>query len=395
MIKMKQLLMAAAIAILFTACDNGKTMIKGTATGIEEMTLIDVGGEKPDTMATVAVADGKFSYEIKADSMSLYFLYAGERFAIPLFIAPGETVELEMNVADEGSTYEVSGSPESERVKKITMVVEEAMVKVDSLGTILQTAQQDSNFAMMKMQLDSAFRNIVENAAERYRKMIDENPGSIANVFIFSQSIGQNPVLSPQEDFEYVEKVGEGLKKEYPDMAITENFNQNVEKMRQQVEMQKQMEQIQQGVSQGKEAPEIALPNPNGEIMKLSDLRGKVVLVDFWAAWCRPCRAENPNLVRIYNEYKDEGFEVFSVSLDGVERQQNPKEQWVAAIEQDQLNWDTHVSDLQGWQSSVVPKFGFQGIPYTVLVDRDGKIIATKLRGPELEAKLKEVLGKS
>jgi peroxiredoxin len=134
--------------------------------------------------------------------------------------------------------------------------------------------------------------------------------------------------------------------------------------------------------------PEIELPTPEGGTMKLSDLRGKVVLLDFWASWCRPCRAENPNVVRVYNKYKNKGFDILSVSLD---RSRGP---WLQAIEKDKMTWH-HVSDLKYWQSVAAKTYRVSSIPATFLLDKDGKIIAKNLRGPALEAKLKEVLGSS
>jgi peroxiredoxin len=136
----------------------------------------------------------------------------------------------------------------------------------------------------------------------------------------------------------------------------------------------------------GAAAPEISLPNPEGEVIKLSELQGKVVLIDFWASWCGPCRRENPNVVKVYDKYKDKGFEILGVSLD------RSKDRWVKAIEQDGLEW-LHVSDLKFWQSVAAKTYGVSSIPYTVLVDREGKIIASRLRGPSLEAKLAEIFG--
>jgi thiol-disulfide isomerase/thioredoxin len=132
--------------------------------------------------------------------------------------------------------------------------------------------------------------------------------------------------------------------------------------------------------------PEISLANPDGKIIKLSDLKGKVVLIDFWASWCGPCRAENPNVVKMYQKFKNKGFTVFSVSLD------EDATKWKEAIAKDQLEWDYHVSDLKGWKSSVVSTFGFEGIPYTVLVNKEGKIIGKNLRGEKLEETLNELL---
>jgi thiol-disulfide isomerase/thioredoxin len=136
----------------------------------------------------------------------------------------------------------------------------------------------------------------------------------------------------------------------------------------------------------GSVAPEIALKTPEGDSLKLSSLRGKYVLVDFWASWCGPCRRENPNVVKMYEKFKNKDFEILGVSLD---QQQEP---WVAAIKKDNLSWK-HVSDLQYWRSIVVGDYGIEGIPHTVLLDKEGKIIAKNLRGAALETKLTEVLG--
>ena len=140
------------------------------------------------------------------------------------------------------------------------------------------------------------------------------------------------------------------------------------------------------GINIGAIAPEINLKSPDGKLIALSSLKGKVVLLDFWASWCRPCRVENPNVVKLYNKYKDRGFTVYSVSLD-----QN-KDKWMAAITKDQLTWSNHVSELTGWKSSAGNKYGVSSIPKTFLIDANGKIIAYDLRGNDLEKKLSEIL---
>ena len=137
--------------------------------------------------------------------------------------------------------------------------------------------------------------------------------------------------------------------------------------------------------SVGALAPDLAYENPDGKIMKLSDLRGKVVLLDFWAAWCRPCRIENPNVVKMYKKYHEKGFDVYSVSLD------RSKADWVKAIEADGLIWPNHVSELQQWQSQAAKTYGVSAIPTTFLIGKDGRIIAKNLRGAALENALKEL----
>jgi peroxiredoxin len=138
-----------------------------------------------------------------------------------------------------------------------------------------------------------------------------------------------------------------------------------------------------------KEAPDFEMPDVNGTPVKLSSFRGKYVLVDFWASWCNPCRAENPNVVKAFDKYKGKNFTVLGVSLD----RPGQKENWLKAIKDDKLNW-TQVSDLQYWNSAVVGLYHLDGIPFNVLVDPQGKVIAEGLRGAQLLTKLEETLGR-
>lgn len=142
----------------------------------------------------------------------------------------------------------------------------------------------------------------------------------------------------------------------------------------------------------GTMAPEIAEKSPDGKILKLSSLKGKYVLIDFWASWCGPCRRENPNIVAAYHKYKNakfengKGFAIYSVSLD------KSSEPWINAIKQDKLDWEFHVSDLKGWNSKAGNDYGVVSIPFNYLIDPDGKIIAKNLRGQDLHFQMDKLL---
>ena len=159
--------------------------------------------------------------------------------------------------------------------------------------------------------------------------------------------------------------------------------------MKKSYDMQKaqaaQMQQQQDNSWVNKQAPDFSMPDANGKIVSLSSFKGKYLLVDFWASWCSPCRMENPNVVKAYNEFKDKNFTILGVSLD------KEKDPWQQAILADKLAW-TQVSDLKYWNSKAVEVFKFEGIPFNILIDPQGKIIAQELRGNDLENKLKEIL---
>ncbi|WBM74774.1 TlpA family protein disulfide reductase [Saprospira grandis] len=151
--------------------------------------------------------------------------------------------------------------------------------------------------------------------------------------------------------------------------------------------IQQQIIQVRGAAPIGGLAPDFEVATPEGKMLKLSDLRGKVLLVDFWASWCGPCRRENPNVRKVYEKYKDQGFEILGVSLD------NNRDRWLKAIEKDGLDW-YHVSDLKGWSSAPAKLYGVRGIPFTLLLDAEGRVLAKNLRGPALEAKLAELFEK-
>jgi peroxiredoxin len=167
----------------------------------------------------------------------------------------------------------------------------------------------------------------------------------------------------------------------YPKTPYIVSFHDHVNALRTQ---QQQLKLKRFLSAMGAPAPEVALPSPKGDTIRLSSLKGKYVLLDFWASWCPPCRAENPNLVDVYSRYKGKGFEILQVSLD------KTKEKWVQAIRDDKLNW-LHVSDLQYWQSAAAKTYNVESIPTCFLIDKEGIIIARDLRGASLDDRLRVI----
>lgn len=217
---------------------------------------------------------------------------------------------------------------------------------------------------------------------ESAKAFVEKGCNPLMRAFFTAQLFGRNA----GEHLDDFKAASTALNTAMPESKYATEFSKLVNTLETQL-LQQQQQQTAGPIQVGQPAPEISLPGPDGKIRSLSSMKGKVVLLDFWASWCRPCRMANPHVVEVYNKYKDRGFDVFSVSLD----RPGQKDAWTAAIKQDGLIWDNHVSDLQFWNSAPVAVYGVNSIPRTFLIDREGKIVALNPRA-DLEQQLLKVL---
>ena len=364
--------------------------ITATVEGEEEVIVADF----KEVLDTIRVDENGFKVGLTVDTPDFYtFVLPNSQSSITLFIREKEQITLDVFKNGRYVDYTVSGSPGSEKLQKVYQSTLKTYFLMDSLGEVVSKFQSDGLTVPQetRMFLDERYKNRIEKQREEILALINEQPDDITNIMAISQSAMREP-LFPYETYrdDYI-RIDESIQGKYTS-KIVEEFHTHIESMEAQMEFQDQLRAAQKQTEVGQIAPNIAMPDPDGTMRELHDLKGKVVILDFWASWCVPCRKSNPELVATYQKYNSQGLEVFSVSLDGLKNQQNPKEAWLQAIKDDQLAWENHVSDMKGWNSSAVSLFGFNGIPHTILLDRNLTIVGKDLRGAQLEEKIEESL---
>lgn len=375
---MKNLILGFVAMMLLSACSQNDANVSGTLiNGEGEMAILE-RLSSTDVTATDSAkinANGEFSVSTgEITGPGFYRLRVGENNYVILLLNQGEKVNLQGNALDFYRSYEISGSPDSEKLRMLDQRLRKDYELTDSLRKSFMDLQTAGIYNMdsVKQSIDQIFLDAQTKKADFVKQFISENSNSLATLSAVQS-------LKYDEYSELFDQVVTNLEGVYPNSDYVKQFKKQLVDL-------KAKQQASSRTQEGVEAPEIVLETPDGQPIKLSDFRGKVTLIDFWAAWCKPCRMENPNVVRLYNLYNDKGFEVFGVSLD------KDKEAWINAIKQDGLVWK-HGSDLQFWNSSVVPAYNLNGIPMTYLVDENGVIIAKGLRGKQLEDTLKEIFG--
>jgi len=384
---MKKLFLFLSAALIIQACSSNENefQIEGNYKNAQNekvvlMQLKNNGMEKIDSVRLEG--DGQFEFTGYTNNPKFFVIQADKSKNITLLVKPSDNISLSADMEDFNNTYDIKGSEDSRKIMNLRRTLESNIAKLDSLGKYYKENPENEKSGDLRNRLNKVSQEIVQQQKEYTKKFIDDNLNSMVSLMALYQQIGpRSYVLNPKEDFEYFEKVDSSLMSSYPNSGPVKSLHSQVTDMKKRL---KADEQNSKRLATGQVAPEIALPNPEGDTVELSSLRGKYVLLDFWASWCKPCRVENPNLVKAYKRFNDKGFEIYQVSLD------KKRSAWENAIEKDNLDW-IHVSDLKFWNSSAAKTYNIQSIPASFLLNKKGEIIDKNLRGDALQNKLHEL----
>ena len=316
-----------------------------------------------ETVDTLTVNDdGTYFSRYQPDEPGYYRInFYQTQFVNILFT--GNPIVVNVDGRNPTAFFEVLGSEEMDYLKDLNDVMEAYQKDYNRIYDSLNIAVRDKD----KSRLDDLQKQLLQRQKEKTAAIKNK----IRNMGTSLALLQVGNYIDINRDFPFIDSVTQVIEAKIPDCRIKRDFVAEVEKYRR--------------VAIGSVAPEIALPDPDGTIVRLSSLRGSYVLIDFWASWCAPCRKENPNIVRLYKMYHNKGFEIYGVSLD------RNGDDWTNAIKTDGLSW-IQVSDLKYFQSEAVKDYNIYQIPSSFLLDKEGHIIAKDLRGKMLEDKLSELL---
>lgn len=309
---------------------------------------------------------GKFTLTTKLPAPDYYVFRIGNQF-INIILKKDSDIKIYGDAKKIDQFYNIVNSDETVKLNEFISRMKLYNYKKDSATQYLRNHPEQTNA------VQESFNYVYLEFKNYKTNFLAQNPKSPALIPMINE-------IDADKEFAMYESVVLNLIDGFGDSPT-------VQTIKKQYEDQKLKKASMSFLDPGKVAPDFTQAKTDGTTMKLSDLKGKIVLLDFWASWCGPCRQENPNVVKLYQKYKDAGFTVMSVSLD------NNKDKWLAAIQKDGLAWPNHVSDLKYWQNEAAQLYKVSGIPFTVLLDQEGKIINKNLRGADLENTLKSIFG--
>jgi len=317
---------------------------------------------------------GQFKFEGATGIPTFYILKLSDQNYITLLVDSAEQVVVEADAANFHREYNVTGSVGSEQVHMLDAKLKETRSKLDSLQSLNNVYEGNPDYDRMRPQWEARYDAIVDDQIAFSTKFVQENPFAMASVLALYQKFDNNDPGYIIQDLQVMRTAASALSSIYPKSEQVQALYNNTLQYVRNAQAAKMRQMI---AEQGQNSPDIVLPDPNGKEIALSSLRGKAVLVQFWAAVDRNSRIQNPVLVELYKKYKSKGFEIYQVSID-----QNRAE-WVDAIDQDGLKW-VNVGDMKG-STLALGNYNVQSIPYNYLLDKDGAIVGKNLQGPALD----------
>jgi thiol-disulfide isomerase/thioredoxin len=383
----KKLIFYLIIVLVSAACKNNSVRISGTIINpaVDSYIYLDelkANGLKPVDSMKVS-ADGSFKFKKDVTQPSFYLLKSNNNNFLTMLLEPGENVTLKAQRDTLNEPVSLTGSKGTELMVEYNKNLQATIKKMTGLHNIYEQNSDKPDLPKLIESLDS-LANIYLNEINTYtKKYIDDNLTSLVSLVALYQQVAPSVyVMNPSKDMKYFLKVDSSMFSLYPNYEPVVSLHEQVKELASKVTNDST---ALPASASGVIAPEISLPNPEGDTIKLSSTRGSVVLLDFWASWCTPCRKENPNLVTVYNMYHKKGFQIYQVSLD------KTRDAWIKGIQDDHLDKWIHVSDVQYWNSVVVPLYKIESIPANFLLDKQGHVIASNLRGERLQTKLAEL----
>lgn len=371
----RNIILVASIA-LFSACENDTEQgyqISGTVENVPDGKQIIISElNDSNTQAipvdTAVVSGGKFELDLpEKEKPAISFLNVEGTRGNVLFIADNTPISFEI-FPDSIYASRVTGGKDNEVLYSYLKDVRNSNEQMTKARTSMREAYNAQDTATLSS-LEASQEQLFEEDKTRKMELIKNNPESVVSIMILQDMLNTKAYSSSE-----LKSLYEQLDPEVQKTPLAQSFKTSLDRMSK--------------TDIGSQAPDFSAPTPEGKELALKDVLGKVTLVDFWAAWCRPCRVENPNIVKVYNEYHDKGFNIIQVSLD----RPGQKEKWMQAIEDDNLEQWNHVSNLMFWQDPIAAEYGIRAIPAAFLLDENGKIVAKDLRGPALGEKVGELL---
>ncbi len=358
---MKYLVLGVMLLGFMASCQSKKGFeINGTVKNQKDgkIFLVNLHTEKQDTLD---IKDGKFTATGVTEEPTPFLIYSADVLpAQTIFFAENGTTKIEFT-ANEPSTVKIKGCATQDEYVEFTEMTKPLLDQFDSVQTLAMAGKLE------QAEVQKVAMEIQKKYEEANLTFVKNNPSSYVSSLLTYEYFRQKPQLASKDKKALLDKLDPKIQESHFGKKMVELIGAN------------------ESTAAGKEAPNFTLPDPNDKNVSLASYKGKYVLIDFWASWCGPCRAENPNVVAAYKKYKNKNFTILGVSLD------ENKKQWLAAIKKDNLTWK-HVSDLSGWNSSVVSLYNIKSIPSNVLLDPQGNIIAKDLRGLDLENQLSNLL---